>query len=126
MGIGVILQNLLTEKGKNVNEVANEAGVKAQTLYSIIKRDSMSVNIQDLCKVAHCLGVTLDYFYNLTCGESPKPSRALSDDSQLRLLIENYLELNQEGREKIVIYSQDLKDGGRYKKPDPHGMDKEA
>lgn len=63
MGIGSTLQNLLEKNKSNVNEVAIATGVSPSTLYSIIKRDSMSANIEDLYKVAHYLGVSLDYFY---------------------------------------------------------------
>lgn len=63
MGIGIVLQNLLCETGSNVNEVAQATGISPSTLYSIIRRDSMSANIEDLYKVAHYLGVSLDYFY---------------------------------------------------------------
>ena len=63
MGIGSTLQQLLELQNSNVNEVATATGVSASTLYSIIRRDSMSANIEDLYKVAHYLGVSLDYFY---------------------------------------------------------------
>lgn len=63
MGIGKVLQNLIERRNTNVNEVAGATGVSPSTLYSIIKRDSTSANIQDLYKVAHYLGVSLDYFY---------------------------------------------------------------
>lgn len=63
MGVGNTLQQLLEESGSNVNEVAQATGVSPSTLYSIIRRDSMSANIEDLYKVAHYLGVSLDYFY---------------------------------------------------------------
>ena len=63
MGIGSTLQHLLDKNNSNVNEVAVATGVSPSTLYRIIKRDSMSANIEDLYKVAHYLGVALDYFY---------------------------------------------------------------
>lgn len=66
MGIGALLQELLKEKNSNVNELSTATGVSPSTLYSIIRRDSMSANIQDLYKVAHYLGVSLEYFYSGT------------------------------------------------------------
>lgn len=82
MGIGAILQELLKEKESNVNEVSTATGVSPSTLYSIIRRDSMSANIQDLYKVAHYLGVSLEYFYSGTMvsdNNMNKPS--LSNDA---------------------------------------------
>lgn len=63
MGIGSILQKLIDDNNTNVVEVSKATGVAATTIYSIIRRDSKSANISDLAKIAHHLGVTLDYFY---------------------------------------------------------------
>lgn len=62
MPIGAKLQALFTEKGTNVNEVATITGISPNTIYSLIRRDSEKANIDDLYKVAHHLGVTLNYF----------------------------------------------------------------
>lgn len=35
-------------------------------------------------------------------------------------LIRNYRDLNQEGKEKLLDYSEDLVSGGRYKKAEPN------
>ena len=80
MGIGILLKNLINEKGSNVNEVSTATGVSPSTLYSIIKRDSMSANIQDLYKVAQYLGVSLDYFYD---GFETKEEPAASEGDRL-------------------------------------------
>lgn len=63
MGIGSILQKLIDDNNTNVVEVSKATGVAATTIYSIIRRDSKSANISDLAKIAHHLGVTLDFFY---------------------------------------------------------------
>lgn len=76
MGMGAALQRLIASRGSNVNEVATATGVKPQTLYSIIKRDSMKANMDDLYKVAKYLGVTLDYFYSEYLAENEKSAPA--------------------------------------------------
>lgn len=73
MGIGQTLQSLITARGTNVNAISVATGVNPQTLYSIIKRDSTKVNIDDLYKVAHFLGVDLNYFYNEYFNEQKNP-----------------------------------------------------
>ncbi len=73
MGIGHTLQNLISAKGTNVNAIAVATGVNPQTLYSIIKRDNTKVNIDDLYKVAHFLGVDLNYFYSEYDKEQKNP-----------------------------------------------------
>lgn len=64
MGIGILLKDLILKQKTSVPDVSRATGVPATTIYSIIKRDSKNANISDLYKVAHHLGVTLDYFYN--------------------------------------------------------------
>lgn len=75
MGIGNILQNLLDNNDTTAVEVSRATGVAPTTIYSIIKRDSKSANISDLAKIAHHLGVTLDYFYE---GEANNNNISLS------------------------------------------------
>ena len=58
MGIGSILSALIDEKGSNVNKVALEASISPQTLYSMIRRDSMKVDIEVLIRVCRVLDIT--------------------------------------------------------------------
>ena len=83
MGMGAALQRLIASRGSNVNEVATATGVKPQTLYSIIKRDSMKANMDDLYKVAKYLGVTLDYFYSEYLAENEKSAPASESNSEV-------------------------------------------
>ena len=62
MGIGVRLEALMAQKETNANELANKIGVRASTIYSIIRRDSNRVDIDIIIKIAHALGMTADEF----------------------------------------------------------------
>lgn len=62
--IGKLLQNLLDEKGMNVNELSKIIDVSNQTLYSIIKRDNMKIDFEILLKICKALNVSVEYFYN--------------------------------------------------------------
>lgn len=62
MGIGNKLSTLLEKNNTNPNELAKQVGVSAQTIYSIIKRDSKKADIEVLLKIADILGVTVEYF----------------------------------------------------------------
>lgn len=64
MGIGSKLTQLMKEQNTNANELASKAGVPAQTVYSLIRRDASKVDIDTLIKIAHALGVTAEYFSN--------------------------------------------------------------
>ena len=62
--IGKTLQNLLDEKGINVNELSKMINVSNQTLYSIIKRDNMKIDFEVLLKICKALNVSVEYFYS--------------------------------------------------------------
>ena len=84
MGIGSILSALIEEKGSNVNKVAQEASISPQTLYSMIRRDSMKVDIEVLIRVCRVLDVPVEYVYNKYKGETKliKKYRALDDNGR--------------------------------------------
>lgn len=62
MGIGSRLTKLIEANGTNPNELAKKVGVSAQTIYSMIKRDSKKADIEVLIKIADIFGVTVEYF----------------------------------------------------------------
>lgn len=101
MGIGKTLQQLLQARNSNVNEVATATGVSPSTLYSIIKRDSMSANIEDLYKVAHYLGVSLDYFYETRNVALPIGAGKLSPEEHS--LLQKYRLLDSYSKETVLL-----------------------
>ena len=62
MGIGKILADLLTQKNMKVSELSERAHVRPSTIYSIIKRDNMKVDLDILLSIARVLGVPAEYF----------------------------------------------------------------
>lgn len=72
MGIGSKLTKIMKEQNTNANELASKAGVPAQTVYSLIRRDASKVDIDTLIKIARALGVTAEYF----CSEDIEIPRA--------------------------------------------------
>ncbi len=62
MGIGSRLAKLIEANNTNPNELAKRVGVPAQTIYSMIKRDSKKADIEVLIKIADIFGVTVEYF----------------------------------------------------------------
>ena len=61
--IGATLKRLLAERGTNVNELSRATGVPAQTLYSVIRRDSMKIDFDVLLAVCLALDVPVEMFY---------------------------------------------------------------
>ena len=115
MPIGKRLSDLLNARNENVNSVSAEIGVSPQTLYSIIKRDNMKVDFDVLMKLSKVLNVSVEYFYEPQMKKSPAPAEAeaggLLDEKRL---LTNYNDLNKEGKEKLLSYSDDLISSGNY------------
>lgn len=109
MGIGSILSALIEEKGSNVNKVAQEASISPQTLYSMIRRDSMKVDIEVLIRVCRVLDVPVEYVYNKYKGEE-KAKQPLFSPHETKL-IKKYRALDDNGRAAVdsvlnTLYAQ--------------------
>lgn len=63
LGIGKTLSDILKEKNTNPNELAENIGVTPSTIYSIIKRDNMKVDITVLSRICKQLNVKMERFY---------------------------------------------------------------
>lgn len=79
MGIGKILSDILDEKNRNPNELADKIGESPSTIYSIIRRDNMKVDIAVLAKICSELGVDMERFYIEYVNNVPKDAFQLSD-----------------------------------------------
>lgn len=64
MGIGKTLSNILEENNSNPNELSERTGIPPSTIYSIIKRDNMKVDISVLARICKELGVEMNRFYD--------------------------------------------------------------
>ena len=109
IGIGSILSALIEEKGSNVNKVAQEASISPQTLYSMIRRDSMKVDIEVLIRVCRVLDVPVEYVYNKYKGEE-KAKQPLFSPHETKL-IKKYRALDDNGRAAVdsvlnTLYAQ--------------------
>ncbi|MFR6001355.1 helix-turn-helix domain-containing protein [Ruminococcus sp.] len=64
MGIGAKLSEILKSQNSNPNELADKIGITSSTIYSIIKRDNMKVDISVLAKICKALNVKMEVFYD--------------------------------------------------------------
>lgn len=88
--IGGTIKKLLEERGTNVNELANKTGIPAQTLYSVVRRDSMRIDFDVLLRICEALDAPLELFYK---GRSPE----LPNSSEWEL-IRRWREMDEHGR----------------------------
>ena len=88
--IGSKLKELLEDRNMNVMELSKQAGVSAQTLYSIIKRDNMKIDFDVLVSVCRALDVPVQTFCSVEGPELPS--------SREWELISRYRRLDRRGR----------------------------
>ena len=95
--IGRTLQEILNEKGTNVNELAKKIDVSPQTLYSIIKRDNMKADIDVLIKTCIVLDVNMERFYG-SYKDEYLATRTQSDPDEI---LRTYYSLDMEDRLEV-------------------------
>lgn len=117
-----------SRKGSNlsVNEVVDKLSslygivVASKTLYGWEKSRSQPDidTFLALCKIYNISNDDFLMIGNYLCDrESPT-----NPDESSQLLLSNYEQLNDEGKEKLISYSNDLVDTGRYLKENQSGL----
>lgn len=97
MGIGAKLDSLLKLKGSNPNELAQRVNVPAQTIYSMIKRDSKKADIEVLIKISKELGVEPEYF----CDDSIPITEPTYEDTK-KLIARNGKKMTTEQKMELI------------------------
>lgn len=111
MGIGKTLTDILSESGENANSLATRIGVPPSTIYSIINRDNMKVDIGLLARICEALDVSMEKFYAEYLQENASNRvQAIggSSDTDRERLIGNYDSMTKNGRRSLVDYSDYL------------------
>lgn len=104
MGIGSKLTQIMKEQNTNANELAAKAGIPAQTVYSLIRRDASKVDIDTLIKIARALGVTAEYFCSDNAIEEHTHDIHFNEDkctNEDLEMIKKYISLSATGKEHI-------------------------
>lgn len=112
MGIGAKLQQAIDNNKTNVNEVARRANVNPSVLYSIIRRDSKSVDINILIVIANILGVPVEYFGDNYVGCLANEKQLIKSEKEL---LNDFRKLNPVGQEKAAESVHDLTEIPRYR-----------
>lgn len=93
--IGTTLKRFLQERNLNVNELSRRTGISPQTLYSIIKRDSMKIDFDMLLKLCEGLDIPVEVFYEASGGRTM--SGRLPDLEEWDL-VQSYRRLDDHGK----------------------------
>lgn len=60
MGMGNHLKDILSMKGISIKELSKQTGIPVNTLYSITKRDTKNIRVENLQKIADALGFNVN------------------------------------------------------------------
>lgn len=115
--------------GQNRKEFAETLNMSYRTITNY-ENGSREPGSDYLAKVADVCGCTTDWLLGLSddarCGSPYSSLLAQGSDPQFEALRRNYDSLNEEGREKLTGYSDDLVQSGKYKKVGQYRMAQEA
>lgn len=104
LGIGKTLYNILKEKNVSVTDLARNINIAPTTIYSIIDRDNMKIDISVLINICKSLDVDIEVFYrDYLEHESKKESIAneyLLTDSEKKMITQ-YRNLDVYGKQVI-------------------------
>ena len=95
------LKKMKAASGKTTAEIAKGSGIPEPTLEKLFAGATKDPKLPTMQKLVYYLGYTLE---DLCRDEKNRISAAMS-------------QLNEEGRERVVEYAEDLAAGGRFKKP---------
>lgn len=123
------LKNAILEKYKSVRAFTTTINIPYSTLDSVFKRGISNAGISTMIKVFDALDLDIE---SVSSGElrhrksenknSPSTAKAVPGEEQL---ISLYRDLNDEGREKLVDYADDLVSSGKYIKSNPDKLGNE-
>ena len=102
MGVGLRLKELLRDRGMTIKELAEQAGVPANTLYSITRRDSDRVDSVVLARISRALDVSIG-----TLTGTATISDILANSPITIRDIAQQLNMSEENVQKIIFRNND-------------------
>lgn len=133
MSIEEQLKAQILSKYRSVNAFSKSIGIPNTTVVTILDKGIMRAGVQNVIRIFNALdldvesiqsGILKSKSASIEGLESPKRrmseyektyiSDQLEMDEHLQRLINNYNQLNTEGKEKLVDHSEDLVASGRY------------
>ena len=121
--IGCRISSARDQRGLTLDEVAVAIGVAKSTIQRYEKGTIKRVKLPVIESIARVLQVDPNWIIGNTDNPSSISSAGFKSPTgeweltyNEQTLIRNYRDLNQEGKEKLLDYSEDLLSGGRYQK----------
>jgi len=132
MEVGELISYYRKQAKMTIDELALTSGVPKGTLNKIIGGVTKAPTLDNMKSIAKALGKTLaDFDDPLTIRESPGTDGTVSEerttegDPLRSTLLNNFDQLNQEGKEKLVDLSDDMVSSGKYIKSSQDSLGRE-
>lgn len=100
--IGATLRRIFEEQGTNANELASRLHISPQTIYSILRRDNMKIDLTLLARICEALDVPIEEFVKGSVDITPRFQ--LSPDE--RELVEIVRGLDNHGRKIVRLIAE--------------------
>lgn len=100
MGIGKTLSEILREKNIAVTDLARDINIAPTTIYSIIERDNMKIDISVLLRICKSLNVDIETFYQDYL-DSERKEIADTLTNEERKMLKRYRALDQHGKNLV-------------------------
>ena len=97
MGIGKDLNELLEQKNIRVADLSRLANIPASTIYSILRRDNLKIEIDVLFKLCDVLNVAPEYFY-----DKQRAGNSLRLTPEEVEIIKKIRQLNADGKKYVL------------------------
>lgn len=111
------LKSFRQEMKLSQKDFANSIGLNLST-YNNYETGAREPNSDFWIAISQKYNVSIDFLLGLSDKRYSNTDKKVTDenDTQEKLLLKNYASLNQEGRERLCNYSDDLVSSGRYTK----------
>lgn len=113
MEVGELISFFRKQSGMTIDELAAKSGVPKGTLNKIIGGVTKAPTLDNMKSIAKALGKTLADFDESPIETKNSPSTAEAEPGEEQL-VNLYRKLNEEGKEKLVDYADDLVSSGKY------------
>lgn len=120
------LKKYILNNYKSLREFSIKCNIPYSTINSIFQRGIMNSNINNVIKICAFLNLSVDSISNgsLVGIEEKFDHSILSEQEQI--LLNNFNKLNDEGKERLLNYSDDLVSSKKYIQSDTLGLDKKV
>ena len=104
------LKYMKKQSGKTSKEISDETGVPKSTIDKLFSGQTKEPYLSSIKLIVHALGYTLDDLDDTNA----KSVNTINIDADKQQLLNNYDKLNNNGKERLLTYSNDLVSSGNY------------